>query len=391
MRTKIFLFSVLVSLCGFSTFAQESHPYTSTQPGYLTAYKHSGAGENWFIHVGAGGQVMQGDFDEMQGNFLSRITLMPTVSVGKLFNPYWGLRLKAQGGSLHGFENAGDIMQHFKYYNVHLDAMWNWMNYWGVPEKKFNFGPYIGLGFTRRLQGDQTVPVTNYDNGISNYNRYSDALSVNSGFNFGYAFSKRVSLDFDLGVQLVPDYFDRAVQKASNEAVFALEGGLTFKLGKVGFDAVEPMDYGLIDDLNNKLNSLRAENANLSKRPVSCPECPKVAPVVPVNEINYVPNVVFFRLDSDKIDANQQISVYNTAEFVKNTGENIKVIGYADVKTGNPKYNLDISKRRAQAVAKELMTKYNIPSEKISVEWHGDTVQPYAQNNWNRVVIMTNK
>jgi len=397
MKTRIYLISMMVCVCSF-IFAQESQTYVSTLPGYQTAWKHSGLGENWFIQVAAGGQIFQGDFDQMNSNTLGRFTLVPTVAVGKLFKPYWGLRLKAQGGSLHGYENSGEIMQHFKYYNVHLDAMWNWMNYWGVPEKKFNFGPYIGLGFARRLQGDEVVPETNYDNGIGRlpgrskevqYNHYSDVLTVNSGLQFGYAFSKRVSLDFDFGVAVVPDYFDRAIQKASNEAIFTFTGGLTFKLGKTGFDAVEPMDHELIDNLNKQINNLKAENANLAKRPVSCPECPKVAPAVPVNEINYVPNVVFFRLNSDKIDANQQISVYNTAEFVKNTGEKIKVVGYADVKTGNPKYNLDISKRRAQAVAKELMTKYNIPSEKITVEWNGDAIQPYPENNWNRVVIMS--
>jgi len=224
----------------------------------------------------------------------------------------------------------------------------------------------------------------------------SDAISVNPGIQFGFRLSERVNLDFDLGVNYVGDYFDRIYNRTGdshngeNDNIVHALGGFTFKLGKTTFEAVEPMDYGLIDGLNGKINALRSENAELSKRPKSCPACPPCPPTQIVkNEINYVPNVVFFRLNSAKIDPNQQISVFNTANFVKETGQKINVVGYADKGTGTAAYNMGISQRRAQAVAKELMTKYNIPSEKISVEWKGSGEQPYPQNNWNRVVIMS--
>jgi len=208
--------------------------------------------------------------------------------------------------------------------------------------------------------------------------------------------SNRVNLDFDLGVTYVGDYFDRIYNRTGdshngeNDNIVHALGGFTFKLGKTTFAAVEPMDYGLINDLNGKINALRAENDELSKRPKFCPECPPCPPAQIVkNEINYVPNVVFFRLNSSKIDPNQQISIYNTATFVKETGQKINVVGYADKDTGTSKYNLGLSQRRAQAVAKDLMTKYNIPSDKISVQWKGSDEQPYSKNNWNRVVIMS--
>ena len=66
----------------------------------------------------------------------------------------------------------------------------------------------------------------------------------------------------------------------------------------------------------------------------------------------------------------------------------IKVIGYADKKTGKADYNMQLSEKRAKAVAKELTEKYGIDSSRITIEWKGCEEQPYSENSWNRVVIM---
>jgi len=404
MKTK-FLY-VCLTLLSFTFFAtaQETLQNDSKTAGYKTAFKHSGAGENWFLHIGGGGQMFFGD-NTWPSNvgFTDRVTSMGTVSLGKWFNPYVALRLKGQGGALHGFEEDGAYMQKLTYYNVHMDVMWNWANYWGAvsPSKVVSFGPYVGLGFVHRFQMDASTPVPStpptwgvgVNAGVSkgDYQRFSNTTSINAGLNLGFNLSKRVGLDFDFGAAIVPDYFNRITNKTENEAIVTASGGFTFKLGKVGFETIEPMDYALLNDLNGKINDLRSQVADLSKRPVSCPECPKVeAPIVKeTTVINYVPNVVFFRLNSDKIDPNQKVSIFNTAEFMNNTGSKIKVVGYADKGTGTSTYNMDIAKRRAQNVAKELVNTYKIPSDKISVEWKGSDVQPYTKNDWNRVVIMS--
>jgi outer membrane protein OmpA-like peptidoglycan-associated protein len=396
MKTKILCMGFILSSFAFFMAAQETLQ-DEHEAGYKTAFKHSGMGENWFSHIGAGGHMFFGDNDlSADVGFGDRFTLMPEVAIGKWFNPYLALRLKGQGGSLHGFEDKGHYMQHLKYYNVHFDAMWNVANYWGIysPSKVIGFGPYVGLGFVHRFQMDKTTPELPYDvmqhvtNAATSFRRYSNTMSVNAGLNLVYSVNEHIDVDFDFGAAVVPDYFDRVVHDAGYEAIVSFSAGITFKFGKIGFENIEPMNYALINDLNIKINTLRTENVQLSKRPVSCPECPQVAPGK-ASAVNYVPNVVFFRLNSDKIDENQQISVYNTAEFMKKTGATIKVVGYADKATGISNYNMDISKRRAQSVAKELTTKYKIPSEKITVEWKGAGEQPYPHNNWNRVVIMS--
>ncbi|MDR2691958.1 MAG: OmpA family protein, partial [Dysgonamonadaceae bacterium] len=133
MRTKILCVSLVLLSLAFFTAAQETLRNEIKTAGYETAFKHSGAGRGWFFHIGAGGQVFLGDNDfEADVNLGDRFTLMPEIAIGKWFNPYLAIRVKGQGGALHGFENGGLYMQHLNYYNAHLDAMWNLANYWGA-------------------------------------------------------------------------------------------------------------------------------------------------------------------------------------------------------------------------------------------------------------------
>ena len=48
-----------------------------------------------------------------------------------------------------------------------------------------------------------------------------------------------------------------------------------------------------------------------------------------------------------------------------------------------------LSKRRAEAVADILVKKYGISRDRLKIDWKGDTVQPYAENVWNRIVLMS--
>jgi hypothetical protein len=71
----------------------------------------------------------------------------------------------------------------------------------------------------------------------------------------------------------------------------------------------------------------------------------------------------------------------------KKTGKaKVTVTGYADAGTGNPRINMFYSKGRAENVAKAL-TDAGIDAARITVDAKGDTVQPYSENDKNRVSI----
>ncbi|RHJ81934.1 OmpA family protein [Parabacteroides sp. AM08-6] len=379
MKTKVLLLALLSGFV-FSVAAQEFQPQVgfSTEKGYKTNFKKNKARDNWFISIAGGGSILLGD-QNSKASLGDRINFAPQFSFGKWFNPYLAFRMQLNGGVLHGFEGENaEFMQHNKYAAAHVDLLWDVTNFWApYNEKKvFRLIPWVGFGYAQRFKtsdDNRAIPRT-------------ESPTLNAGLLMAFRVSKRVDINVEAQGSLLNEQFNRVEMNHLTDGIAQLSAGLTFKLGKTDFEVLQPMDYDLLNDLNNQINSLRAANDELSKRPESCPECEEVVTNV-VN--NYVDNVVYFRLNSAKIDKNQQISIYNTAQFIKDNGTPIKVVGYADKKTGTSTYNMGLSEKRARAVAKELIEKYGISSSQITIEWRGSDVQPYSENNWNRVVIMT--
>ncbi len=374
---RLSLFFIL-AFAAVGVFSQES-----TQAGRKVTFVRNSFWDNWFVGAGVGTNlyVKGGDSD---ADFLKMLTLAPTIQVGKWYNPYLGARLKVQGGSLHSYFNAGSYMLHSKYVSGEIDLLWNASNYFGkYNENRFySFIPYVGAGF-------------GYGWRYRAHDKYAGPkqrnFTINGGVINKFQLSNRLSLDIDLSAQLVKENLDQDALAVGGtyDGLVAASASLVFKLGKYGFKEAVLLDQSLIDDLNSQINRLRSENAELSKRPVSCPECPEVKPQPPVVNNVYVPNVVFFRINSSTIDKNQEISIYNTAEYLKNNpSAKVKVVAYADKKTGTAAYNDKLSEKRAKNVAKALTGKYNIDSSRVAVEWKGSSEQPYNTNNaWNRVAI----
>lgn len=384
MKTKVLLLALLSGFV-FSATAQEFQPQVgfSTETGRNADFKKNKAKDNWFISIGGGVSVLMGD-QNSSAKFGDRLNFAPQLSFGKWFSPYLGFRTQINGGVLNGYAypnfdtSKQPIKRENKYLAGHVDLLWDVTNYWAPykESKVFRLIPWVGIGYAHRFNTIDAV-----DFGPSN------TPTVNAGLLMAFRVSKRVDINLEGQFALTNAHFSGIVNQEKADGIAQVGAGLTFKLGKTDFEVIQPMDYALLNDLNNQINSLRAENDELSKRPVSCPPATETVVNNVVN--NYANNVVYFRLNSAKVDKNQQINIYNTADYMKKNEVAIKVIGYADKNTGSGTYNLGLSEKRAKAVAKELVDKYGISSSQITIEWKGSDVQPYGENNWNRVVVMT--
>lgn len=96
---------------------------------------------------------------------------------------------------------------------------------------------------------------------------------------------------------------------------------------------------------------------------------------------------VFFALNSSAIPSGEQQKIEKLAEFMKNHPAcKVTISGYADKQTGNADINMRLSKKRAENVAARLK-EMGIDSQRITVDYKGDTVQPFGTPEENRVSI----
>ncbi|HMM16579.1 MAG: OmpA family protein [Petrimonas sp.] len=378
---KKFSLLLIAALFAFGMSAQEVQNVSNG-----TVYLKDKASDHWYIGLGGGTNLyLTKAENDADANLGDRLGWMGQLEVGRWNSPVWGTRLVIDGGHIKHVANV-PFGPEQNWLGGHLDIMWSMTNALGGynPDRVWNLAPYLGIGYMYGL--DKDWKKVNPDGDLFKFQNQS--LTYNVGLINNFQLSKSVALFLELGWRVMQESFDGTPTSGDFEYDSMLTGtaGIKFGLGKQEFTPAELMDYNLINDLNSQINRLRAENEELRKRPESCPDCPEVAPAV--TESVYVPNVVFFRIDSYKIDKGQQVSVYNTAEYLKaNPNATVKIVAYADRQTGTPAYNLALSEKRAKAVADALTSEYGIDSSRISVDWKGDTEQPYAENDWNRVAI----
>ena len=105
------------------------------------------------------------------------------------------------------------------------------------------------------------------------------------------------------------------------------------------------------------------------------------------SKVKSTTHAVGFKIGQSKILPQNRATLLNVAETLKNNA-NAKVVvtGYADAKTGTAKRNMEISTLRAEAVKTELVN-LGVDPSRIVVDAKGDTVQPFAENDANRVAL----
>ena len=98
---------------------------------------------------------------------------------------------------------------------------------------------------------------------------------------------------------------------------------------------------------------------------------------------------VFFTIGSAHIRKAEGQKLVKLAEWMKaNPDFNVSLVGYADKETGTAKGNERLSANRAKVV-KERLLQLGVEESRIMTAYKGDTVQPFAENAKNRVVICT--
>ena len=398
MKAKVLMLALMGSFALSLGAQAQQEVATPNKSGHKTVFNRDRGCDHWFLEIQGGVGMLP--FGEANNNasLTDRIYPIVQLGLGQWHEPWFATRVQLGGWNMKGFvmDAAGTNQAYNNLFAVaHYDFMFDVVNYFAKYNAKrvFHLVPYVGLGAGYKhhtTTGGAFGDVFDATKRVAGATTNDFGGVVDAGVIFKFRLGRRVDLNLEAQMLATKtNMMGTSWKKQGADLMAFATVGLGFNLGKPEWDVLTPMDWALVNDLNGQINNLRAENAELAKRPAYCPECPEVEPTQTTEVKTVVSNVVYFRIASAKIDQNQYINIYNTARYALENNSKIYVVGYADEATGNPNINMTLSERRAKAVAKALVEKYGVSEDMIEVDFKGDTVQPYETNEWNRVVIMT--
>jgi len=344
--------------------------------------------KNFFIGAGVNGNAYINDDGGKYIKAWEKPALGGEAFIGKWFSHKIGARIYAEMAALHPTFQKMTWKENEEYIAGRLDFLLNFTNLFRSysPNRFYNLIPYIGIG------GAHAFNAVSRPDGATGSNTLMLGLGLWNTFRLSNHFSVYISA----GLDIVDAKFDG--WKDKNPFFFGtpnyVDGIATASMGLVynfGKSSKKETATSIVAPQPQPVLQPQPESVTMETpaRPVTPVLPPPVTPAPPeAVEAKPVLEPVFFRIDKSVIDPGQESKVKAAADYLKaNPDAKLSVLGYADVETANPKYNLALSERRVRAVVKELVTKYKINSNRLLLNWKGDTVQPFAINEKNRVVM----
>ena len=373
---KYLLATAVLASLGMNAMAQAT--YTDKDGNEYAFKKHA------FLDLQGGAQYTLGE-----AKFGDLISPNVQLGIGYQFTPVFGMRLQANGwqskGGWNGYKATKDgtpftADYKFKYVAPGLDFMFNLSNLfcgWN-PNRVLNVTAFAGAGANIAWDNDEVNELAATMKNTSAYNlEYLwDGTKVRpygrAGLELAFKVSKSVSLMLEGNANITSDKYNS--KKAGNpDWYFNALAGLRINLGKSATKKEKPVEP--------------------APAPVQKVEEPAPAPAPVVEKkVEEIRRDIFFTINSNKISEKENQKILEVIDFlVKYPEAKVVVTGYADKGTGNERINDRIAAKRAAAVVWMLEKRYGIPAERITEESKGSRVQPFAENNMNRVSIMIAK
>jgi hypothetical protein len=297
------------------------------------------------------------------------ITPTASVSFGAFFTPVVGARLH-----VNGIWNKSGIKPDFEYnYNyvtTDLDLLLNLCTLFGRKDY-YPLNVYLigGIGLNYAFNNDD---LTNSAYRLPfAWDDYRLSHNARVGAMLDYNLAKHWSVNLEVSANSLSDRYNSQVNQKDDWQLTA-QLGLAYKFGFKKKPVVVPPPVVV------------APEPTPEPAPIVKKEEPKPVPVVKKPELR---TEIFYAIRETIPVGAEKAKVDRLIQFLKeNPSTKVAVTGYADVGTGNPRINLGYSKGRAENVARAL-TDAGIDASRITVDAKGDTVQPFAENDKNRVTI----
>ena len=293
------------------------------------------------------------------------ITPTASFSFGSFFTPVIGARLHFnglwnKGGFNNGFE---DFKYDYKYLTSNLDLLVNLTTLIG----KKNYYPlnvYLIGGIGLNYAWDNDDAYDHREKLLLAYEKNQLSHNARVGVQLDYNISKHVSVNLEVAANSLRDRYN---SKMSNRDDWQLTAqlGVAYKFAaKKKKEVVEPEVW------ETRLDTIWYDDAVFT----------------PQVEDGKATWNVFYKIRESDFEADEQLAAIGA--FLKDHREcKVDIKSYADIQTGNPKINMEYSKQRCEKAVKAL-TDAGVPASSITSSYYGDTVQPFAENDKNRVSII---
>ena len=323
-----------------------------------------------FLDLQGGAQYTLGE-----AKFKDLISPNFQVGLGYQFSPVFAARiavngLQSKGGWKHYLLNGQNIEAptfKIKYFAPGIDAMFNLSNLfcgWN-PDRVLNVTAFLGIGANIVTNNDDALEMHKQGYELQHiYDATSFSPVGRGGLEFNFRLSDAVSLMIEGNANILNDHYNS--KHADNpDWYFNALAGLRINLGKsrkaVTTDIYKDVVY------NDTVWKYIAE---------------------PVKKIEPIRRDIFFTINSIEVAELEQAKIKDIADYMKKYPKaKVTVSGYADKGTGNAQINARLAAGRADVVTRDLIEKYGIAADRITYDSYGDTVQPFAENDLNRVSI----
>ena len=377
---KYLLATAVLASLGMNSMAQAT--YTDKDGNEYQFKKH------FYLDIQGGRQYTLGE-----AKFKDLLSPNIQGAIGYQFSPVFGLRAQMNGlwskGGWAGFRSkAGEkpynAKYKFKYIAPGVDFMFNLSNLFCVwnPNRVFNISAFAGGGINWAGGNQEINDIAATLENLNDYNlEYLwQGKKVRpygrAGIDLEFKVSKAVSIMLEGNANMISDKYNS--KKADNpDWYFNALAGVRINLGKSYTKKAKPVE--------------EPAPAPAPKQEYVAPKPePKPAPVE--KKVEEIRRDIFFTINSYKIAPAEDAKIREVVDYLGKTPEaKVVVTGYADKGTGNERINDRIAAKRAAAVVWMLEKRYGISAERITEESKGARVQPFAENNMNRVSIMIAK
>ena len=308
--------------------------------------------------------------------------LMPigAVSVGHYFTPVVGARLHVSGIQAKGRFESMDKNYKWNFITTDADVLINLTNLFSKNySHPLNLIFVGGIGLSNAWKNDDMKEIVNSNPNMAplawtSSNRLSHNLRAGLRLETNVTKPIGVSLEFD--ANSMDDRFNSKTNDADDWMISGMIG-LSYR-------------FGYKKECCKKVEPVKEPEPIPVVEPAPVPVVEKklVKKVIEKEEPVKLHKEVFYAI---RVSANETPSAImeQVAKFIKeNKNTKVSIVGYADKGTGNPTINKKYAANRANQFKDDLVKRYGVDPSIITTDSKGDTVQPFAENDKNRCVII---